>query len=74
MIDRGVIRPIAICVFRRAGRLLVGEGYDPLKGETFHRPVGGGLQFGETSEQAMRREIGEELGVEIRGLRPLGVL
>lgn len=74
MIDRSVIRPIAICAFRRDGRVLVGEGYDPVKGERFHRPIGGALAFGETSEQAMRREIDEELGVAVWDLRLLGVL
>lgn len=74
MVDRSVIRPIAICTFRHGGRILVGEGYDPVRGQTYHRPVGGSLQFGETSEQAVRRELREELGVEVRDLRLLGVL
>lgn len=74
VIDRSVIRPIAICVFRRGGQVLVGEGYDAVKEEVFHRPIGGALRFGETSEAAMRREIDEELGVEVQGLRLLGVL
>lgn len=34
------IRPIAICVFRRDNRILVGEGYDPVKKESFYRPLG----------------------------------
>ncbi|MFW5868640.1 MAG: NUDIX hydrolase [Armatimonadota bacterium] len=74
MVDRSVIRPIAICTFRRDGRILVGEGYDPVRGERYHRPVGGSLQFGETSEQAVRRELREELGVELCDLTLLGVL
>ena len=74
VVDRSVIRPIAICVFRHEGRILVGEGYDPVKQEKYHRPVGGSLQFGETSERAVRREIREELGVELREPRLLGVL
>jgi len=74
MVDRSVIRPIAICTFRSDGRILVGEGYDAVKGERYHRPVGGSLRFGETSEQAVRRELREELGVELHDLRLLGVL
>ncbi len=74
MVDRSVIRPIAICTFRHHGRILVGEGYDTVKGERYHRPVGGSLRFGETSEQAVRRELREELGVELDHLRLLGVL
>lgn len=74
MIDRSVIRPIAICVFRRDGRILVGEGYDPVRGERYQRPVGGSLRFGETSEQAVVREVDEEIGVEMTDVRLLGVL
>ena len=74
MVDRSVIRPIAICTFRRDGEILVGEGYDSVRGERYHRPVGGSLRFGETSEQAVRRELHEELGVKLQDLRLLGVL
>jgi ADP-ribose pyrophosphatase YjhB (NUDIX family) len=74
MVDRSVIRPIAICVFRRGDEILVGEGFDPVKGERYQRPVGGSLRFGETSEQAVIREVHEEIGVEVADLRLLGVL
>lgn len=74
LVDRSVIRPIAICTFRHNGRILVGEGYDSAKGERYHRPVGGSLKFGETSEEAVRREVDEEIGVQITNLRLLGVL
>ncbi|MBD3292301.1 MAG: NUDIX domain-containing protein, partial [Armatimonadia bacterium] len=74
VVDRGVIRPIAICVFRRGHEILVGEGYDPAKGDRYQRPVGGSLRFGETSEQAVVREVDEEIGVEMTDLRLLGVL
>ena len=68
------IRPIAICVFRDGNRILVGDGYDPTKREVFYRPLGGGIRFGEASQVALRREIHEELGVEIENPRLLGVL
>ena len=74
MVDRSVIRPIAICVFRRPGQILVGEGYDSVRGERYHRPVGGSVRFRETSRQAVIRELDEELGVELVDLRLLGVL
>ena len=74
MVDRSVIRPIAICVFRQGAQILVGEGYDPIKGTRYHRPVGGSLQFGETSREAVVRELDEELGFELSDLRLLGVL
>jgi len=68
------IRPIAICVFRNSDRILVFEGHDPVKGETFYRPLGGGIEFGESSEATVRRELKEEINVEVGDLRFLGVL
>ena len=56
------IRVIAVSVFQNAGRILVFKGHDPVKGETFYRPLGGAIEFGETSQQALVREIREELG------------
>lgn len=68
------IRPIALCVFRKNDRILVFEGHDPIKGETFYRPLGGGIEFGESGEVAVRREIMEELHTEIEELKHLGYL
>lgn len=59
------IRPLAICLFRNGDRILVGEGYDPVKREMFYRPLGGGIEFGERAEDTLRREIREEIGTEI---------
>ena len=59
------IRPLAICIFRDGDRILVGEGNDPVKRETFYRPLGGGIEFGERAEEALRREVREEIGAEI---------
>ena len=68
------IRPIAICVFHNSDRILVFEGDDPVKGETFYRPLGGGIEFGESSETTVRRELKEEINVEVGDLRFLGTL
>ena len=70
----GYIRAIAICVFRNRNRILVSDGYDPTKDEVFYRPPGGRIEFGEPSAVALRREMKEELGVEISDLEVLGVL
>lgn len=68
------IRPLAICVFLNNDRILVAEGYDPIKQQTFYRPLGGGIEFGETSADTVRRELKEELNVEVGELRYLGTL
>jgi 8-oxo-dGTP pyrophosphatase MutT (NUDIX family) len=70
------IRPIAICVFRRNNKILVSEGYDPVKGETFYRPLGGGIEFSETSKETICRELWEELNVEVddKSLKYLGTV
>lgn len=75
---RGVaqyIRPLALVLFRRDdGAILVAPGFDPVKQQRFYRPLGGGIEFGERAEDALRREIQEEIGAELRAPRLLGVL
>jgi ADP-ribose pyrophosphatase YjhB (NUDIX family) len=60
-------------VFLRAGdRVLVSEMQHPIDGR-WYRPPGGGIEFRETSEEAARRELQEELGVTADDLALLGV-
>jgi len=63
------IRPIAIGIFRQADQIFVFEGYDSVKDEVYYRPVGGGIEFGEHSRQALVREMQEEFGADIAKLR-----
>ena len=66
--EQARIRAVALCVFWRKNHILVAEGYDHAKEEAFYRPLGGGMEFGEYSWEAIRREIREELGEEIKNL------
>jgi len=59
------VRPLAICVFRHQGRILVNQGYDSTKDQYFYRPLGGGIEFGETSMDTVCRELMEELNIEV---------
>jgi 8-oxo-dGTP pyrophosphatase MutT (NUDIX family) len=68
------IRPLAICLFRDGDRILVGEGYDPVKREQFYRPLGGGIEFGERAEATVRREVREEIEAEVTSLQYLFTL
>jgi len=68
------VRPLAICVFHNDERILVVEGFDPVKGQTFYRPLGGGIEFGERSEDTIRRELMEEINAEVGELFYLGTL
>lgn len=67
-------RPLAICVFRNNDHILVAEGYDPVKKQTFYRPLCSGIEFGERSEETIRREMMEEVNAEVGKLRYLGAL
>lgn len=58
------IRFVALGAVRRGDELLVFEGDVPDTGETYYRLLGGGVEFGEESRDAVVREFGEELDVE----------
>jgi ADP-ribose pyrophosphatase YjhB (NUDIX family) len=45
-----------------------------VEGLTFYRPLGGGIEFGETAHAAVVREIREELGAAVCNLGYIGTL
>ncbi len=63
-----------MCVFMHEGRLLAGTARDRTTGEEFYRLLGGGVEFGESSEVAIRREMREELDTEIENLQFIKVV
>ena len=71
---KDAIRAIAICVFRNGDRILAAEGFDSIKQQSFYRPLGGAIEFGERSGDTVRRELLEEIKAEVTDLRYLGVL
>ena len=58
-----VIRPVVLGIAKRDNKILVSEGYDKVKNQTFYRCLGGGIEFFETSQEALVREFKEELDI-----------
>lgn len=68
------IRVIAIAIVRRGDDLLVFEGFDEVKRDFYYRPLGGGVEPGERADEALAREMREELGTGIINVKHLAVL
>lgn len=68
------IRTTVQVLIQREQSLLVYKGYDKKRRRSFYRPIGGGVDFGETGAAAALREFREESGLKIHRLRFLGFL
>jgi ADP-ribose pyrophosphatase YjhB (NUDIX family) len=73
VLKKNRIRVLSLGIFRRGDSIFVAEGYDPTKAETFYRPLGGGVEFGEQASDTLIREMREETGLEVANLRYAGV-
>lgn len=71
---KGIIRPLVICPFQKDNRILVAEGFDESKGDHYYRPIGGGIEFGESSAAALAREVEEEIQAAISNVSYLGTI
>lgn len=70
----GAIQVKAMCIVLRSGReVLVSSEHDPATGESFGRLFGGGVEFGELAEDALRREFQEELDSTLENVQFLRV-
>jgi ADP-ribose pyrophosphatase YjhB (NUDIX family) len=54
--------------------MLLIRATDPADGRSFLIPPGGGVEFGELLDDAIRRELREELGLEVASPRRIGML
>jgi 8-oxo-dGTP pyrophosphatase MutT (NUDIX family) len=68
------IRVITLGIIRDGDRLFLSEGYDPVRHTTFYRALGGGVDFGETSHDALQREFREEIQAEIKNIHYVACL
>ncbi|WP_414529887.1 NUDIX hydrolase [Nodularia chucula] len=68
----GKIRVLALGLIRDGERIFVYEGYESVKQETYYRALGGGVDFGETSQAALQREFQEEIQAELTNIKYLG--
>ena len=60
------IRAVALSVIKNQnGQILLEPAYDTTKEEKFYRPLGGGIEMGETGSACIKREVMEELGVNV---------
>jgi len=68
-------RPVSLAVIRhpKNDTILAVCFHRHDTGEPYYRPAGGGIEYGETSEAAVHREIREELDAEIKSHRILDV-
>jgi len=70
----GEIRVLALGLITQGDRTFISEGYDPIKQQTFYRAMGGGVDFGETSLEALQREFQEEIQAELTNIHYLGCI
>lgn len=68
------LRVIAIAMVVHHDHVLLAEGHDSVKDETFYRALGGEVEFGETASDAVIREFQEETGLTLERIDPLGVV
>ena len=70
----GQIRVLALGLIKKDNRVFMSQGYDPVKQNTFYRAMGGGVDFGETSLEALEREFQEEIQAKLTNISYLGCL
>ncbi len=68
------IRSVALLLTVKNDKILVIAANDYVKNEDFYRLIGGGIEFGETGAEALKREVEEEINTEIKNVKYLGLI
>jgi 8-oxo-dGTP pyrophosphatase MutT (NUDIX family) len=69
----GKVRATAICLIQHAGRLLVTQYHDDIKQNTYYRPLGGAIEFGEYGAETIKRELMEEIQAPVENIQYAGI-
>ncbi|WP_310139094.1 NUDIX domain-containing protein [Paenibacillus amylolyticus] len=69
-----MIRTVSLCLIRKGDNILVQEIVDPVVKQTFYRPIGGTVEYGENSKDTIIREVKEEIDAEIKEPKLLFVI
>lgn len=67
------IRPLALGLIEHDNKILVFKANNKNTNKDFYRVLGGGINFGETSEAALKREFKEETGSDLGNVEFLSV-
>ena len=63
----------SLCIVKHGNMLLVSRDFDKVKKDFYFRPLGGSVDFRERSEDTVKREFMEELGVTLINLKYIGI-
>ncbi len=65
------IRAIVLGLVQDGDRLFVSESFDAVNHQPYYRVLGGGIEFGERSLDALKREFREEIQAELTNIEYL---
>jgi 8-oxo-dGTP pyrophosphatase MutT (NUDIX family) len=68
------IRVLALGLIRDKERVFLSQGWDSCTQRTFYRALGGGVDWQETSLEALKREFWEEIQAELTNISYLGCI
>ncbi len=68
------MKELTLCIIRKEGKVLLGMQNPNKFGEGYWNGMGGKVEKGETPEEAAKREVKEETGLEVSKIEQRGIL